>query len=42
MHFRSQIVVERPIEDVNRFFEEPTSLARWDRAWSGGPMGGRS
>ena len=32
MHLQSEIVVPQDIEQVNEFFYEPSSLAKWDRS----------
>lgn len=32
MHLQSKILVEQDIEQVTKFFYEPTSLAKWDRS----------
>ena len=34
MLLSSQIQVDRPIEIVNSFFDEPSNLAKWDRSVS--------
>lgn len=32
MHLQSSLIVKQPIEEVTKFFYEPTSLAKWDRS----------
>ena len=32
MHLKSKIAVDQDIEQVTKFFYEPTSLAKWDRS----------
>jgi hypothetical protein len=32
MHLKSAIIVKQTIEQVTKFFYEPTSLAKWDRS----------
>jgi hypothetical protein len=32
MHFQSDIVVERPLEAVTKFFDDPQNLVKWDKS----------
>lgn len=32
MHLESEIIVPQTVDQVNEFFYEPTSLAKWDRS----------